>query len=81
MIAVDNPYPRERAPGVLRIAQRFQPTMLRVTGIVAIIAAIDHTQALRVDLTPNVLPEHGPLRRQGWLPGLEHLARGSWCSK
>ena len=75
MRVVDDPYPRQVAPGALGIEHLFQHAVVVGTGMIAIIADRDQAEALSIDLAQDVLEQSGQLSRERRLPRLWHLAQ------
>ena len=67
VIVVDDPSPYECTPGTLWIVHGFQHVVVLVTGVVAIVAARDQAQSLRVDLLQEVPDQGRQLRGQSGL--------------
>jgi len=75
MRGVDDPSPREYAPGALWIVHRFQHGVGRVTGGGAVVADRDQAAAVRVDLLHDGLEQGRPWRGQSGVPCFWHLAQ------
>ena len=73
MGVVDDPYPREVAPGTPWIVHFFEYIVVIVTWVVPIIADRDQAEVLAVNVAQDVLEQGGQLRGPSRLSRLWHL--------
>ena len=73
MIKIDDPSPLQLTPGTARVHHLFENLMVIGAWVMALIADIDQTQALTIDLSQNRLEQITELIRDRSLTGFGHL--------
>src|SRR5688572_8688128 len=73
MIKIDDPYPLELTPGTARVHHLFEVLVVIGAGVMALIADIDQTQALIINLSENCFEQITELIRDRPLTGFGHL--------